>query len=537
MPHTTRAGPLSAVLGLALGCLALGPALGWGFVLVQDMVFVPDPAFSRFTFGLAGGAPRVVPSDAVVTALASVLPAELVQKAILLGIFVLGCSGAALLVPAGFLGARLVAGAYYVWNPYVAERLLMGQWALLLGYAGLPWVVRAVRAGRGLLPAVLPAAVGGFAAMTVTALTALPVRPDRVGPLTARPAKPDHTGLRTALRARPDHVGPLTALQVAGRRVRVGVVLLAVSLPWLLLALLRPGGLSGDPVGVDAFAARADGPFGAVGSLLSLGGIWNANAVPAGYETAVGSVARLALAVAGIVGFVLMKDRPRGLGVAAAIGFGIACLGVTEPGRVAFRWLVGVWGGFAVFRDAQQFVAPLALLAALGLGALTEKAGRWAGLMVLVPLAVLPTLAWGGAGALRAVSYPESWSQAREVIRRDPRPGDVLVLPFESYRRFPWNGDRAVLDPAQRYFAVPGRNVVANDSVRVGNMVVGAEDTRSRAVERVLEAPSPDLAAAGFRYVVVDAGTPAERRRFDGWLSGASLLVAIDDLRLYRLDG
>src|SRR4051812_14922154 len=120
MPHTTRAGPLSAVLGLVLGCLALGPALGWGFVLVQDMVFVPDPVFSRFTFGLAGGAPRVVPSDAVVTALATVVPAELVQKAILLGIFVLGCSGAALLVPAGLLGARLVAGAYYVWNPYVA---------------------------------------------------------------------------------------------------------------------------------------------------------------------------------------------------------------------------------------------------------------------------------------------------------------------------------------------------------------------------------------------------------------------------------
>ncbi|MCA2225462.1 hypothetical protein [Nonomuraea aurantiaca] len=499
MPHTTRAGPLSAVLGLVLGCLALGPALAWGFVLVQDMVFVPDPVFSRFTFGLAGGAPRVVPSDAVVTALATVVPAELVQKAILLGIFVLGCSGAALLVPAGLLGARLVAGAYYVWNPYVAERLLMGQWALLLGYAGLPWVVRAVLARRGLLLAVLPAAVGGFAAMTVTALTALPV---------------------------------------AGRRVRVGVVLLAVSLPWLLLALLRPGGLSGDPVGVDAFAARADGPFGAVGSLLSLGGIWNAGAVPAGYETAVGSVARLALAVAGIVGFVLMTDRPRGLGVAAAVGFGIACLGVTEPGRAVFRWLVGVWGGFAVFRDAQQFVAPLALLAAVGLGALTRegKAGRWAGLMVLVPLAVLPTLAWGEAGALRAVSYPESWSQAREVMRRDPEPGDVLVLPFESYRRFPWNGDRAVLDPAQRYFAVPGREVVANDSVRVGSMVVQAEDKRVRELERVLVGPSPDLAAAGFRYIVVDAGTPEERRRFAGWLSGASLLVDTDELKLYRTD-
>src|SRR5688572_26051703 len=109
MLRTVRTGPASALLGLALGCLALGPALGWGFTLLQDMVFVPEPEFSPFTFGMAGGAARVVPSDAVVTALAQVLPAELVQKAILLAVFVLGCSGAALLLPSGSLGPRLVA--------------------------------------------------------------------------------------------------------------------------------------------------------------------------------------------------------------------------------------------------------------------------------------------------------------------------------------------------------------------------------------------------------------------------------------------
>ncbi|MFD0467199.1 hypothetical protein ACFQ0B_01885 [Nonomuraea thailandensis] len=272
MPYTARAGLAAALLGLALGCLALGPALGWGFTLLQDMVFVPDPAFSRFTFGLAGGAARVVPSDAVVTALAQVLPAELVQKAILLGIFVLGCSGAALLLPSQSLGPRLVAGAFYVWNPYVAERLLIGQWALLLGYAGLPWVVRAVRSGRRIVPAVLPAAVGGFAAMTVTALTALPVARGKA-------------------------------------LVRVVAVLAVFSLPWLIPTALRPQGIEGDAAGVEAFAARADTPFGAVGSLLSLGGIWNAHAVPPGYETVVGAVARLALTLVGVVAF-LRADVP-----------------------------------------------------------------------------------------------------------------------------------------------------------------------------------------------------------------------------------
>ncbi|MCK2221049.1 hypothetical protein MF672_045690 [Actinomadura sp. ATCC 31491] len=508
MPRTPRAGLVAALLGLVLGCLALGPGLGPGFVLLHDMVFVPDPEFSAWTFGLAGGAARVVPSDALVTALAQVLPAELVQKAILLGIFVLGCSGAAALAPAETLGLgpRLVAGAFYVWNPYVAERLLIGQWALLLGYAGLPWAVRAVWRGRRRALAVLPAAAGGFAAMTVTALTALPVALTR---------------------------GRRAAAVTAG-------VLVALSLPWLVVTALRPEGLAADPVGVEAFAARADTPFGAVGSLLSLGGIWNANAVPPGYGTWAGALARILLVVVGWTAF-LRSEPPfrRGLAAAAVAGVLVACVGVSEPGREAYRQVVGWWGGFAVFRDAQQFVAPLALAAALGLGALTQRVagGRaWVAAMAVVPVAVLPTMAWGALGTLEAVPYPRSWSAARAVIEADPAPGDVLVLPFEAYRRFPWNAGRPVLDPAQRFFAVPGRRVVSNDAVRVGDLVVENEDPRAAELERVLEGSSPDLAGAGIRYVIVDAGTVEERARFDVWLRRAHVLVQDRDLRLYRLD-
>jgi hypothetical protein len=135
------------------------------------------------------------------------------------------------------------------------------------------------------------------------------------------------------------------------------------------------------------------------------------------------------------------------------------------------------------------------------------------------------------------VPYPESWAVARAAIRGDQAAGDVLVLPYESYRRFPWNGGRAVLDPAQRYFAVPGRRVVANDAVRVGGLVVKSEDPRAQEVERVLEGPSPDLPGAGFRYVIVDAGTVEERDRFGIWLRSARVLVDTGDLRLYRFEG
>ena len=104
------------------------------------------------------------------------VPADIAQKLLLLTIFVLACSGAAALLGREPWFARLAAGVCYTWNPFVAERLIIGQWALLLGYAGLPWALRAAVArpvaswpGAGwLLAGLLPATAGGFAAMSVS---------------------------------------------------------------------------------------------------------------------------------------------------------------------------------------------------------------------------------------------------------------------------------------------------------------------------------------------------------------------------------
>src|SRR5215467_2590488 len=256
------AGPGLAV-GLVLGLLALGPGLRRGFLLSYDMVIVPRQPFTAALAGLAGGPPRAVPSDAVVAAASRALPADVVQKLLLLSIFVLACSGAAALLAREPWFARLAAGVFYAWNPFVAGRLIIGQWALLLGYAGLPWALRAVSispvaswrgAGRlGL--ALLPAIAGGFAAMTISALVVLPA----------------------AILARPQGTR-----QPARERVRAGAAALGMlavgSLPWLIPSLLRP--VYADPAGVAAFAARADTPFSSPGSLLMLGGMWNARAVP-----------------------------------------------------------------------------------------------------------------------------------------------------------------------------------------------------------------------------------------------------------------
>jgi hypothetical protein len=545
LPRPRRLVWWPALTGLLLGLLAIGPGLARGFVLSYDMVFVPEPPFSSALLGLAGGPARPVPSDAVVAVAAWVIPADILQKLILLSIFLLACSGAAALLADCWqartgerppLLAGLAAGVYYTWNPYMAERLVMGQWALLLGYAGLPWVLRLlctgpVRIGRARLVLVLlPAAIGGFAGMVITALAAAP-----------------------AALARGDGHG-----QRAGRLAVVLAGCLLLSLPWMIPSLIEP--VRADPAGANLFAARADTPFGSLGSLVALSGIWNAQAVPAGYGGFPAVFWLLVVAAAG-AGYLLLARPMRlspGLGAAALIGLAVAALGVISPGRAVLRDLISAWAGFAVLRDGQQYVAALALAEAIGLGAGVAWAARRvkrapapgrgrdaaAGVIlgvvaVLAPVLLLPGMAWGAAGRLHAVQYPADWLTARQLLDADPAPGTVLLLPWAQYRRYPWNSGEAVFDPWSRLLS---RTVIYNDALTVGDQTIGQESTASIALNRVITQPGPltaRLRAAGVRYVVVDAGPLLSGARADlataARLPGAQLVTASSDLVIFRL--
>ena len=569
LAQAVRSHAWPALTGLILGLLALGPALSGGFVLSYDMVFVPGPPLGYADLGLDGGPPRAVPSDLVVALAAKIIPAGLVQKLILIAIFVLACCGAAALLNARWprradggavplvadggalpLLARLVAGVCYAWNPFVAERLIMGQWAMLLGYAGLPWVVREAcgRAGRirlrWLAAAVVPAAIGGFAAMSITALAVVPVA-------------------ICGGRSWPER----------GRRLVVTLSVIAVaSLPWLIPSLINP--VHADPSGVAAFAARADTSFGALGSILLLGGIWNAQAVPAGYGGLAATICWLAVMVLAGVGYVTAARGRRicpGAGIAAIAGLLIAGLGLTGPTMAALRTAISFWPGFALLRDGQQFVAPLALVASVGLGAGvaaligasrapgapgapgssrlvrgTEPAAGPAftlGILALAaPVLLLPGLAWGAAGRLQAVQYPADWLKARQIIEADRLSGSVLLLPWAEYRRYPWNHGEAVFDPWPRFVARP---MIWNDALRVGRTTVPAESERARELTPVIssrDSLTGALRAAGVRYVVVDAGPllrPDQQRSGRlaalARLPGAQVLIASPDLVLFRV--
>jgi len=494
-------GPLA---GICLGLLALGPGLRRGFLLSYDMVFVPRESF-RAALDL-GGPPRAVPSDFVMAVAERVLPGDVVQKIVLLAIFTLACGGVTALARDVPVIARLAAGVFYAWNPYVAERLIIGQWALLLGYAGLPWVLAAALrkplSWWRLALAMLPAIVGGFAAMAITALVLVPV---------------------VALRRSPRDAVLAVGLLIAG------------CLPWLIPSLLHP--VYADPRAVAAFAARPDTPFGSVGSLLMLGGIWNAQAVPAGYGGWLTAVwlAVVIIACAGYVGW----TRYPGLGVAAAAGLLIAAAGVTAGGQDLLRAAISAWPGVAVLRDGQQFVAPLALAGALGFAAVVSRVMRrdaagvlYATVALLVPVLLLPGLAWGADGRLRPAWYPPAWAAIARTIDTSPATGDVLLLPWAADRRPAWNDYEAVLDPWPRLLS---RYVIWNDGTVVGSVAMLPDDPVARRLNPVITGTGPmtaALRAAGVRFVLVDAGPSLAAR-----LPGTRVITAAAGVTVYEIEG
>lgn len=495
-----RGRALTSGLVVATSALALGPLLtGRGFALVGDMSFVPDQPWKAAWLGLDGSAPRAVPADAVVWALSQVVPGDLVQKTLLLGALIAAGLGMCHLVrrtlAVGSETAVLAAGLLYLWNPYVLERLAIGHWGLLLGYAALPWVVAAAVAVRDGEPGALARLV-------------LASAPAALGSPTG--------GLLAAAVALVLTVG--TPLRRGLLPVLASATLL--NLPWLVPGLT--GAATGnDPGGVDAFSARADSPFGLWGSLLTLGGIWKSSIVPG--ERDGWFLVALALAASAAALVALGRAARRGDRTAAALvalgtlGLLLAALPGTGPGADATGWLVEHVAGTGILRDSQKYVALLALPVAAGFGLAVGAGMSWVRVHGLAsgpfgvvaaaaPLVLLPSLAWGIAGAVEPVRYPGDWAAARDVLAdRSAAEQSTAVLPFSAYQRFAWNDGRAALDPAIRFF--PGR-VVTNDELGVADgRAVAGDDAAAARIGRALdrgEPLPPVLAEEGIRFVLVE---------------------------------
>lgn len=520
---------------LALAVLLLGPALAPGYVLSYDMVWVPDLVLRADVLGVGSGLPRAVPSDAVVAVLDEVVPAALLQEVVLLLALVAGGLGIDWLLVrqrhGGGLGlpARLAAVTLWQWNPLVAERLVLGHWPVLVGYAVLPWLVLGAARWRA----------GGRCPCWLLVLVPL-------GSLSVS------AGLASTLVL-------LVVLRPRGRRaLAAAALLLAAQAPWLVSGLLHAGSAATDEAGAALFALSGEGWLPGPVAALALGGVWNAEVVPDSRDGAAAVVGLLVLLALAVTGFLrVRRGGPGGparaadrellgpLAVLWAVGWVLAVLTWAAP--QALGAVAAVVPGAGVLRDGSRLLvlcAPLlVVLVAHGvhalsawLSALTDLARPARAVLLAVavvwPVTVLPDAALGVAGRLHAVDYPASYDRARAALLDVP--GDVAVLPATSYREPAWNGGTKVLDPLGRYLTpVP----VASDELVVDDVVVAGEDPRAREVRAALAGPDADaradaLAALGIGAVAADLTAPGDVPDVAGE-------VVLDDgtLRITVLDG
>jgi hypothetical protein len=494
----------------------LAPLLARGYVLSYDMVWVPHLDLDRVElWGLGTGLPRAVPSDAAAALLGQVLPAAVVQRLVLFLALFLLATGVARLLRDRRLAAQLAGATFAVWNPYVAERLVLGQWPMLLALAAFPWLVWALHDKAGPHWPVVVLALAG------TAMT---------------PA----SGV----------MGVVLAVVAAWRIAPLRVTALAAALnaPWIVAGLRDVAQARTDPSAVGLFELQAEGSFGRLGSALTLGGIWNTEVVPTSRTLGVTLVLAAVMGAVVLVGLVVTARDDRRLlavlGVSGALGLCVAVAGWLTPDLVA-RIVEDVPAGGLV-RDGTRWLALLVPLEAVafgaGAGALLHRLPSPRAVLpaavvaALLPVAVLPDAAWGVGGRLGATTYPDSWTSARDAIERSDVAGDILVLPFSAYRRPAWNDGVTVLDPAGRYFDRP---TVMNDELEVSGRVIRGEDRRAASIGRVLrgDAVLEGLARRGIGVVVLETDAPGAEAALGAVAGADEVDVAGDDLRVFTIDG
>lgn len=456
-----------------------------GMLATRDMLIPPHPALpSTDTVSTL----RSQPQGTILAVIGRVMDAGVAVRLLLAVAAGIGALGVYHLTKASRTVAPMVLGtALLIYNPFSVERLLQGQWSLLMAAWILPALAAAGLArSLWLVPLILLASLTptGWILAVITALTWW---------CAARGARPAR---RTAL---------ISALVVA-----------VAALPWALPAVAASHTVTTTAASAHAFAARAQHGVATLGALAGFGGIWNGQVVSVsrsvGYFAWCGVILALVwlclLIVAWRKDFLLAGRRVRwgvliGLAVAA---IGLPAVAATGPGLWVMGQAMESVPGAGLLRDTSKFVCLAIPCAIAGGGAFQGGWSRvWAGTVGLLIFLNIPT-AVVDVRPLTPVPVPDFWVRAQEAVGSSAsQGGQVVVLPAGSYRMLQ---GRPVVEPAGKFLPLP---VADPGALVVSGSVVGVDNPQAWEVVSFLSDPSHTVQQArafaldrGVRWLIVE---------------------------------
>ena len=410
-------------------------------------------------------------------------------------------------------GAEYAVSLAYAVNPFVYERFLAGQWAVVFGYALLvPFIsylfdfCRIHEPKNGIkLAAILfifeIVSLHYFvAAIIVTALAFTAhfiVKKDR---------------MRFAL----------SILILSG-------CIILTSLYWTLPAFLSHASqiASFGPGEWQVFKTVGTGQFGVLQNVLILRGFWEEGQIWATLflisQSGIIYVLSLCLTALLILFGVYEGLRKKDMRNRYVFLLGIGILAVVfscGTGDGIFNginvWIfrhVPFWKGF---RDSQKWSGLLALfyVFSLGLG-VAYLQSLFKGypnkriivfISMMIPILLTPMMLFGFGDQLHAVEYPESWKEVNDVLKNDPS-CKALFLPWHEYYSLRFNDDMLTANVARSYFDC---NVTEGEDMELGNIrTQGGNGVTYDEIEREVteNTQSPDatvefLKQNGFDYII-----------------------------------
>lgn len=522
----------------ALVILILGPLLLPGYILTLDMVFVPHPP-------LPGELSSSYVFHALLHFISYVIPSDVCQKLIL---------GATLFL-AGYGAHRLIerlrpskggiwtwipyfAGLLYLFNPFVYERFITGQYSVLMGYALVPWFV------RSLLEFLQRPSIRSCTPVMLWVIAISIVSIHTIGPLVV--VSLVAVGV-TLWKRRANQAKLLATL---GYSAVIAGGALVLSSYWLVPTLLGHGPIADATESFNNTQFAAFATQGGLFGVMQLHGFWAEGTglfIPHDDPLPFSGLWQLCLWILTTTGVIAAWRRQRALALiflVSAAAAALLALGVFQD------WLVAHIPLFAGYREPQKFVMLIALsnsyFGGWGIAAIITTCKKHPALSrtilttsLILPILITPTLVWGLYNQLHPHDYPKDWYTISATLSN--KEDRVLFLPWHLYMRFSFAGGRLLASPADQFFSpVP---VVVSDDPEFGGISPQSKDELKSKLSRIF-ADHPErtldgktLQALGIRYILLAHEGDADDYDYINHAKGVQLVKKLPALALYEAQG
>jgi len=356
-------------------------------------------------------------------------------------------------------GGEYIASIFFAINPFVYERFLAGQWAVLLGYVLLVP-----------LTAYLIAYCKEWNYKNTLKL---------LGIIILMGATSTHyfiiSILVTAVVLAINFVYQKFSISFLKKSMLLALSVVIVSSYWLIPAVLSKNGPieTFGPKHWEVFKTATDVHLGTVGNVLTLHGFWGEHehwaerfVLPKSFGPSFGiSFALLLIIIISGIYFGI-KDKRIRAGACTAVFLMIASVIFScGIGDGVFRnlniWMfehISFWKGF---RDLEKWSAVLALgyafFAGFGAQMILDKIKSHQYrrivlyVIIFIPLLSTPMMLFGFSNQLKTTEYPSSWAEVNKVLKTDKN-CRALFLPWHQYYSLKFNNNILTGNVSRSYF-------------------------------------------------------------------------------------